>query len=779
MTPQQLRAAVQTKLAASGITRSQGEALRLLPLLPAEMQRRCPGLPVYRAGFQIPYFDVDSKPTKFYRVRYLDYGHNTGFAALVTASNPDALKPMRYGQPARTLNELYLPLSPGLRWDVLAADTALPLVITEGELKAACATLRGLPTLGLGGVWCFMSKHHNLPLLPQFDWFKWENRRVYIIFDSDAQSNPDVQRAQNVLARSLTQRGAVPHIVQLPPVPGLKKTGLDDFIMHHDSTTPIEELMHDAATFREAEELHRLNEEVVYVRDPGLILQLASGQRMTARAFQEHAYSDRVYTEETKTTSKDGGEATRLTEKCAPREWIKWPPRACVTRIAYKPGQPRYLEEDNSLNAWAGWGTLPVEGNVQPWHDLLDCLFALPPCNKRDSSAFAATQAAARRWFEQWLAYPLQYPGTKLYTAVVMWGIRHGTGKSLIGYSMFKIYGTNAAEISDRDLTSSHNEWAENKQFVMGEEITGGDKRNVADHMKGMITQQRLRVNPKYIPAYTVDDAINYYFTSNHPDAFFLEDNDRRFFIHEVAADPQPVEFYKEYAHWLNNGGAARLFHYLLTLPLEGFEPAAPAAATLSKTDMIGLGRSDLAGWVARIREDPDSVLRLGNRVLPYTMYTTDQLLRLYDPEDKKRVTTNGMARELKRSGFHKVNMGNPVPTMHGLIRLWAVRMSLEELSTPANGRNLMLATTGDLTHLYNTEYGATLLRSNGTAPHMPKFESPNSKPAVQTNGVHTQQRIPIVKAQKKGIFKDKQGPHPHVPPRTYRAYKPRPKEQP
>lgn len=789
----QLQTAVQTKLNGSGIKPAYARQLRIVPLLPAVMRQLCPGLPVYRAGFQIPYFSLQGRPVQFYRVRYLDYGNSAGFSALVTAVNPDALRPLRYGQPAATLNEIYIPPVAGIPWTKLAADPAIPVTITEGELKAACATLHGLPTIGLGGVWCFMSKQHNLPLLPQFDLFKWEGRPVNIIFDSDAQSNPEVQMAQNTLARRLTQRGAAPRICQLPGLPGIKKTGLDDFIMHHNSTASVEQLIKDTPLFREAEELHRLNEEVVYVRDPGLILQLASGQRMTARAFQEHAYSDRVYVEKTTSQTKDGGEATRLTEKCAPREWIKWPPRACVTRIAYKPGRPRYLEEDNSLNAWKGWGTVPVEGNVQPWHGLLDCLFGVAtrpagsnpdsnstrPASRRDAAA-TADALRTRRWFEQWLAYPLQHPGTKLYTAVVLWGIRHGTGKSLIGYSMFKIYGENAAEISDRDLTSTHNEWAENRQFVMGEEITGGDKRNVADHMKGMITQQRLRVNPKYIPAYTVDDAINYYFTSNHPDAFFLEDNDRRFFIHEVAAEPQPVEFYKEYAHWLHNGGAARLFHYLLTLPLDDFEPAAPAPATLSKSDMIGLGKSDLANWVSRLREEPDSVLRLGNRVLPYTLFTTDQLLRLYDPDDRKKVTVNGVARELKRSGFHKVNMGNPVTTIHGLLRLWAVRVTPEEMAQPTNMRTLMLAEAGELSDIYNAEY----------APLQPKFAGVIQTPrthrpptALQTSKVsqttQTNGHAPIVPTVKNGVFKDKRGPHPDVPPRTYRAYKPRPKEQP
>jgi hypothetical protein len=31
---------------------------------------------------------------------------------------------------------------------------------------------------------------------------------------------------------------------------------------------------------------------------------------------------------------------------------------------------------------------------------------------------------------------------------------------------------------------------------------------------------------------------VNYYLTSNHADALFLEDEDRRFFVHEVMVNP-------------------------------------------------------------------------------------------------------------------------------------------------------------------------------------------------------------------------------------------------
>ena len=124
-----------------------------------------------------------------------------------------------------------------------------------------------------------------------------------------------------------------------------------------------------------------------------------------------------------------------------------------------------------------------------------------------------------------------------------MWSLKHGTGKSTVGYTMGRIYGKNYVEIRDHDLNSLFNEWAENRQFVMGDEITGGEqKRDIADRMKSTITQKEIRINAKYVPSYTVPDRINYFFTSNHADAFFVEDTDRRYFVHQITADPKPME---------------------------------------------------------------------------------------------------------------------------------------------------------------------------------------------------------------------------------------------
>jgi hypothetical protein len=74
-----------------------------------------------------------------------------------------------------------------------------------------------------------------------------------------------------------------------------------------------------------------------------------------------------------------------------------------------------------------------------------------------------------------------------------------GTGKTLLGYTLARIYGQNFIKIKIKDLYDTW--WAENRQFVLGDEITGSDKRAEADMMKAMITQEEVNINIKYIPS--------------------------------------------------------------------------------------------------------------------------------------------------------------------------------------------------------------------------------------------------------------------------------------
>lgn len=617
-----LKAAFKLKLRSSGLTEDDAKQLHIFPLSAAATVTLHSSFGK-RNALKLEYFGPNGKPLgspPFYRIRFLD-----------TPKNFSGKSQRRYSQPPKSLTYAYFPQN--IDWSkVLESDT--PIIITEGELKAAKATKEGFPTIGLGGVFNFQMSKHAISFLPELEAIDWAHRKVYIVYDSDIIGNDQVCLAAQRLTEQLDLRGALTHIVILPNLTVDGKTGLDDYLLVN-SADVFQQLLDSAMPMGMAKVLWDLNNQVTYIEDPGLII-TDSFQRLFPNAFKDHSKFSTLSIYERQLRS-DGG--FKLKEHSAAKIWLKWPLRASAKKLVYRPGAPlgRY---GDVFNTWSGWKCEPKRGDVTPFIKLIDHLFS--------------NDAVAKKWFLQWCAYPIQYPGTKMFTAVVLHGIRHGTGKSLIGFTLGDIYGKNFTEISQVDLHSNFNEWAIDKQLVMGDDVTGSNKRSDADVLKKMITQKEMRVNMKYIPSYTIEDCTNYLFTSNQPNAFFLDDDDRRFFVHEIKVGPLSESFYAEYDLWRGSEATpGAMLYYLLHLNTESFNPSAPALRTQSRDNMIKNAKSDLGAWVSDLRESPESVLHIGNHVFSADLFTSAQLLAIFDPLDSKRMgSAQAMGRELLRSGF-------------------------------------------------------------------------------------------------------------------------------
>lgn len=646
------------KLEGSALDSEDAKALKVKPYSADECKAL--KLPATKAGFLIPYFDLAGKPQKFFRFRYLE-DTRSGFQ--VAAGR----KALRYAQPANTDVELYLP--PNIDWAKIAKDVGTPILFTEGELKAACASKHGIPCVGLGGVWSFQSKKHGQALVPAFDAFEWTERNVFIVYDSDGATNPDVVAAEARFAQRLLERGAVVFIGRIPSPEQVNgdeekvlKMGVDDYIVAHGVDKFSEQVLEAAFEFSASEALHKLNNRVLYVRNPGLIWDHSAEMRMNCSAFVQHAFSNLHYFEER--VSKTG---STLVKVAAAKAWMEWEHRAEVSAISFAPGQDR-ITEDGRLNAWTGWGLPePMKGDVSEWHRLMDHLFG-----ESTATLHTGKVVSAKHYFTQWAAYPLQNPGAKMHVAAAIWGPVHGSGKTLVGETLMRIYGKrHSVELKDRNLDDDRFEWAENQQFVLADDITARGDRKFMRKLMTMVTQHTMRMNPKYVPSYSIEDCINYYFTSNDPDALFMDDEDRRFFVHEVRA----AKFaYHSYVSWMKSAsGPAALWHYLLEYDMAGFDPMAPAPETIGKRSMIEMGKSELGAWVHELKTNTDIVLAKAK--LKGDIFSTQQLHMLFDPSGDKRASVNALSRELKRAGFEPPSTGNKLRLSDGrMISTYAVR---------------------------------------------------------------------------------------------------------
>jgi hypothetical protein len=113
---------------------------------------------------------------------------------------------VKYEAPAARSPRSYVP--PGTL--AALADPTRPLLITEGEKKAAKADQEGFPCVGLSGVYSWQKAprrdEFGLPygerqLLDDLDTVAWAGRVVTICFDSDAATNGNILDAEQRLCQ--------------------------------------------------------------------------------------------------------------------------------------------------------------------------------------------------------------------------------------------------------------------------------------------------------------------------------------------------------------------------------------------------------------------------------------------------------------------------------------------------------------------------------------------------------------------------------------------------
>lgn len=112
------------------------------------------------------------------------------------------------------------------------ADPAVPLFITEGQKKADALVSQRACAIALTGVWNWKqrNKYGGTVFTNDLDYIAWENRSVYLVFDSDVMTKQGVRQALTRFTDHLKRKGAVVSHVYLPPLQD-GKTGVDDWLV--------------------------------------------------------------------------------------------------------------------------------------------------------------------------------------------------------------------------------------------------------------------------------------------------------------------------------------------------------------------------------------------------------------------------------------------------------------------------------------------------------------------------------------------------------------------
>jgi len=271
-------------------------------------------------------------------------------------------------------------------------------------------------------------------------------------------------------------------------------------------------------------------------------------------------------------------------------------------------------DPETHVNIFLGWPLVPA-ANIELVTPILALLESL--CGAEDN----VDECVA--WILRWLAFPLQNPGAKMQTALLMFGEKQGTGKSLFFQDVIApIYGEYGTVASQHQLDSTFTAWRSRKLFVLFEEVLSrDDKYSHNGTLKYMITGKSMSINQKNLPERTERNHMNGAFLSNEPQPIPIELEDRRFMVIEARAK-QDQEFYDRVSDSIKRGGIEAFYQFLLDFPLDGFNEHTKPMMTLAKERVIEFG---LNGWMSFHRSWKDGYL-----AAPYCSCLSEDLFTIY-----------------------------------------------------------------------------------------------------------------------------------------------------
>lgn len=597
----------------SGINKRHVETLGLKVLSRQETSEWMKNPEIAIPTYEIPYFNSAGIRTGYSRLKNLDPGKKFG-----KKTSHKKKQSIKYLQKPNTAPHLYIPTTYAWPRGENGKIAVERLVITEGEKKAAKACLCGIPTVALGGVDSFKSSKRGIFLLEEFEDFDLTITDVEVCYDSDLNTNENVRKALHQLAAELLTRN--PQSIGYVMLDGEAddssgKMGLDDFLAQYakskDALKAFNSLKRNIDKRQSIMSI--LDSELCYLRSVGRVYNIPD---------------DRYY-DGTASVIVDYGPRYRIPDPEDPRKQIPAVKVWLDTRgedtwceeLVYEPGMPKRYRppkaKADNINLWTPSKTKPIAGDVTLWLQLV---------------RYVMGSEATTQWFLQWLAYPLQHPGTKVLQAVFVYSTMQGVGKNFIIEPLLREIYEDAYEAIQADaLDDKYNAWAKCKQFIFGEEIYMSDKRDreaTMGRLNALITGEYVTVNEKYRPHERFKNYAQLYLTSNHSNALALSFTDRRMLVVHAPEKPLAEDFYTELDAWCKEkDSAGKVLSYLLNeVDVSMFNPRANAPYTDDKEEIVEHGQDLVQNYLAILMNTP-KVIYENNGVLPdQKLYSTAEL---------------------------------------------------------------------------------------------------------------------------------------------------------
>ena len=490
--------------------------------------------------------------------------------------------------------QIYLAPHQLVSYNDMVRDRSVQIIITEGEFKAL-AISRALRAeknnnyyvIGLQGVDQFgasdKSRMHKV-----LSAISWKDRDVFIWYDFDGTSpegdpKVEVQNAEARLASLLALYGANVLIGRIGRMAKHKefKYAIDDYILEGNS---ISGLLEDATMYTEEIAMtagSRLQALYEYRSKFALI----DGFHVNLRTMQQLPLSRQLvqhgHLQFTETVMRNGQPVPK-TFKTAD-VYSSWVRALRLDGIGFDPHrQGELITSDMKLNTFKDWAHEPLEGDVDPYLQLLAMLF------RNDEYV---------DYFLNWAAQLFQKPWEKNHTVPMLVGREEGTGKSLALDTLARTMGVDAGMPGHiggpEELFSNFNGHLLGKILFVANEV-GTESGKDAKRFKHFVTGSEVLINTKYGNQIVVPNYINLAITSNIMAPLKVDGSGRREALIAVhGSKSSNLIVCQRLVRWLDHEhGHGKLLGWLLDRDISNFDPHVAGPETLAKQNAAEMSRS-------------------------------------------------------------------------------------------------------------------------------------------------------------------------------------------
>jgi len=242
-----------------------------------------------------------------------------------------------------------------------------------------------------------------------------------------------------------------------------------------------------------------------------------------------------------------------------------------------------------------------AEGDLSMWFDHVNRI--LPDTNDQ-------------RLLFEYMAHNVRFPGYKIPWAPLLQSAE-GIGKTvfveIMQHSLGSMYAyaPNAQKLVESG--STFNAWMRGKLMIIVNEIKVGEKRDLIEILKPMISDKEIEVQGKGVDQEMEDNPANWFFFSNFKDAIPINQNGRRYAIFysclqseaDILQAGMDDAYFNRLFAWLRDaGGFQAITHWLLNYPIEKGAIPKRAPKTSSHNEALAISRSPMELLIAECVAD-------------------------------------------------------------------------------------------------------------------------------------------------------------------------------